>query len=457
MKTFFNLVVAFAATMLLASGCNKEPMQDSEQDNTVNFTATIFEGGHHVWGKNNTYMLGLTDEGYIHLYMISIVGPLGEIDENGNMTIPAGTYKQGDESAEFRIELAMYSDKSEDAENPKSVTPTESTLVISENQIVYTAVIEGVKHVATYNGAPVVPADIPEADVEAEINYAYAFYTDNTSDEDVALFKIFFSDLALDEDGNILPNSVYYEILLTVDKLGPNDEIAVPAGRYEVGKASSKTGYIADGRYYVMGDDVTDTLDSDTIDSGYLIVNENGTMVANFKMYFSNNTHTFIFSGEVEHLENTIPSKAPYSTLTSDKACDLSDHILDIYWEGDRMRTGYQTYTIYINPNNSDYVGDNIALRILRGTEINDDISGKYTFSNKHTDFTAIPGDVEGFTLIHSWYYHRTNSVDISEFAPLVDGWLEIQVTDGEVYTITLDAYDDLNNNITGTFTYQMP
>ena len=90
MKNFFNLVMAFAATMILASSCDKESKHDP--DNTVNFTAAIFTGGHMSLGKSGIYIVSLSDEENIHSYMFTLYNQLGEVDENGYVTIPSGTY-----------------------------------------------------------------------------------------------------------------------------------------------------------------------------------------------------------------------------------------------------------------------------------------------------------------------------------------------------------------------------
>ena len=70
---------------------------------------------------------------------------------------------------------------------------------------------------------------------------------------------------------------------------------------------------------------------------------------------------------------------------------------------------------------------------------------------------TALPGYVDGFTLMSSWYYYKDNALYISEFAPIVDGWVDIQQNDKGTYTITFNVYDDLNNNIIGTYTDVKP
>ena len=453
MKNFFNLVMAFAATMILASSCDKESKHDPEQDNTVNFTATIFTGGHMGLGKSGMYIVSLSNEENIHSYMFTLYNQLGEVDENGYVTIPSGTYTQSKESGDYRIsEYATYTDMSGGDENIKRATLTESTAVVTENQIVLTTVIDGATHVVTYNGPLSMRADLPDPNIEFVANYAYAYYTESTSEENVSNFKLFLSDTGHNGEGNVLPNGTYYRFTLCVDKLDSNAEIAIPAGRYEIGYTDSVSGYItADAVYYKFGENTSDAEKHDMIDSGYLIVNEDGSIEASLDMYFSGATHVISFSGDVEILENTIPSESPYSTLASDKVCELSNHSFSCYNNGDSYGTGYHSWVVSIYPDNS--VGDNMIFEILCGTDMNADISGKYTISKSRNEYTAIPGYVDGFTLMSSWYYYKDNALYISEFAPIVDGWVDIQKNDEGTYTITFDVYDDLNNNITGTYT----
>ena len=444
--------MAFAATMILATSCDKEPVNEPVPDNTVNFTATIFTGGHFISGGVNRYMVVLSDEEYLHNYMFNLYNQLGEIDDNGNVTIPSGTYTCSENIEDYTISpVAMYIDNSEG----KSVDLTELTVVVTDNQIVLTTVIEGVTHIATYNGTPSMPATLPEPDVDFEATYAYAYYTDNTIDENTAKFKLFLSDLGHDEDGNVLPNGTYYELVLTLNKLDPNAEIAIPAGRYELDDTDSTTGYISSVTYKKLGESTSETVDRDIILSGSLIVNEDGSLEGSFKMSFSGATHNVTFSGNVEILENTIPAETPYSTLTSDIECDLSNHDLIIWYEEDPYGVGYNVYSVNITTNDS--VGDNLCFEILRGTDKDTNLSGKYTLSNSKKEFTVIPGYIDGFTLMASWYYYASNAMNIPEIAPIVDGWIEIETQDNQFFTITFNVYDDLNNNITGTWSDVMP
>ena len=235
---------------------------------------------------------------------------------------------------------------------------------------------------------------------------------------------------------------------MCVEKLDSNSEIAIPAGRYEIGKTSYAVGYATNAMYYKYGENASEAIESNVITSGYLTVNEDGSIEASLDM--SNGaTHTITFTGDVDILENTMPSEAPYSTLTSDRVCNLSNHSFSCYYNGKLYGDGYQSWMVSIY--NEKSVGDNLVFEILCGTDMNADISGKYTISNSRNEYTAIPGYVDGFTLMSSWYYYKDNALHISEYAPIVDGWVEIQKTGKGTYTITFDVYDDLNNNITGT------
>lgn len=408
-------------------------------------------------GKSGMYIVMLSDEENVHSYVFTLYNKMGEIDDNGNVTIPSGTYTQSEESGDYSIAPhSQYTDNSEGAENSKTAKFTEATVVVSENKLVLTTFIEGVKHVVTYNGPLSMRADLPEPNVDFVANHAYAYYAGSTSEENVAKFKLFLSDIGHDEKGNVLPNGTYYRFTLCVNKLDTNADIAIPAGRYEIGNTGSATGYATDDAvYYKFGENTSEAADNDMISSGYITVNEDGSIEASLVMYFSGATHTVTFSGEVDILENTMPSEAPYSTLTSDKVCNLSNNSFSCYYNDKSYGNGYQSWMISIYPENS--VGDNLMLEILCGTDKDADITGKYTVSNSMEEYTALPGYVDGFTLMSSWYYYRDNALHVSEYAPIVDGWIEIQKNDEGNYTITFNVYDDLNNNITGTYTYVKP
>lgn len=450
--------MAFAATMILASSCTEEQKSEPNPtpDNNVNFTATKFTGMHMLFNNSNSYMVVLSDDESIYNYMFTLNGPSGEIDDNGNITIPSGTYTYSEEKADYTISgYTSYIDMSGGEGNSKTLTLTEPTAVVSDNKIVLTTVIEGVTHVVTYNGALSMAAKLPEPNVDFVANYAHAYYTPTTSVDNVARFKLFLSDKGLDEGGNALPNGTYYRFTLCVNQFAPGAEIAIPAGRYEVDNSSSTAGTVRDVVCYKFSDDLAGDYDFDTSNSGYITINEDGTIEATLEMIFSNSTHTITFSGEVEILKNTMASEAPYSTLTSSKECDLSNHYPSYDYGGKVYGNGYQSWEVSIIANNS--YGDHISFEILCGTDENADIAGRYTVSDSLEEYTIIPGYVDGFTLMSSWFYYYDSAMHISDFAPVVEGWVEIETVNKTISSIKFSVYDDLNNNITGTCTYAVP
>ena len=176
MKRFFNLVMAVAATMILASSCNNETVDEPVDDNTFYLTATQFTGLHKGLGKSGMYMVMLSDAEELHNYVFTLYNKLGEVDENGFVTIPSGTYTSSEYQGDFTVySVAMYTDYSGGTEDPKRATFTESTVVVSDNKLVLTAVIEDVTHVVTYEGELSMLADIPDSDVDLVADHAYAY------------------------------------------------------------------------------------------------------------------------------------------------------------------------------------------------------------------------------------------------------------------------------------------
>ena len=167
-------------------------------------------------------------------------------------------------------------------------------------------------------------------------------------------------------------------------------------------------------------------------------------------MMLSGSTHTVTYSGDVEILENTIPSEPPYSNLTADKVCDLSNHDFTCLDMGDSYNTGFQTWTISLYGN--DGMGDHMVFELLAGEYGKSDIFGKYTVSDSMGEYTALPGYIEGFDLMNSWYYYKQYSTNITEYAPVVSGWIEISEDNDGAVIVSFDVYDDLGNNITGSW-----
>lgn len=179
---------------------------------------------------------------------------------------------------------------------------------------------------------------------------------------------------------------------------------------------------ITRGNYYKYDENSYELVASDMVWKGSITINEDGTVEAECKMYMSGSTHTLTFSGEIEIHENFMPTEPPYSTLTEDKECDFSNHSLTYSDQSDDYDTDLQAWDVSVSGNYG--TGDHVAFVLLGGAEGESDIFGRYTVGDS-----------------------------IIEYAPVVDGWVEIKENSDKTVTITFDVYDDLNNNITGSWT----
>ena len=444
---FKNLFPLLFALSIVFAGCSKDnPTDDNgtHLDDKVYFTATTFDGMHMASASSDVdaYMLFFSnDEGTIS-YGLVLLNTLGEIDDEDYVSVPSGTYTLGSGGAAFTIaDYSYYAVVNSDGTNTEAFEYEEATLEVTETKSTLTAVIEGVTHIMTYDGTLRMPADLPAPPVSFEASCAYAYYAQG-------ICKLYLSDLGLDADGNEQAGGTYYEFTVNVDSQA---QTSLPAGRYEIDGLNKAPGTISGGDYYKFGENADTIVDSDLIWGGYLSINEDGTIVGECTMLLSGSTHTVTYSGDIEMLESTIPTEPPYSTLTVDKVCDLSNHDIMIMDRGDAYNTGQQTWALSLT--NYDDTGDNVMFELVSGKVGKSDFYGKYTVSDSKDLYTVVPGYVEGFTRMSSWYYYKQNAANVTEYAPIVLGWVEVTKNSDETITVTFDVYDDLNNKITGSWT----
>lgn len=123
-------------------------------------------------------------------------------------------------------------------------------------------------------------------------------------------------------------------------------------------------------------------------------------------------------------------------------------------YAGDLMGTGCNTCQIYLYESLDEVTGEEfgdtfqIDLQLpAEGT----DICGTYVVGTAEGCF--IPGSADDcgdgqYMQENSWYIEA----GYVNFAPLVDGEVKVEKDANDVYTFTLDCYDDCNNRISGTF-----
>lgn len=477
---FYEFIVNFEGAPTVEVPEGVEPGPGPELGEGVVFEALDCSGVCYGfdYGTTFNYYLYLSDAGFDEdgvaqpggtYYQLDLYSVEGELDGEGNIIVAPGTYVLDPAStmAEWSISAAysFYFTRNADGtdyEVPKTAF-AEATLVVTDTNATLTAVIEGVQHEVTYNGQLKLPAPAstePGEIVEVDVPYAYAYYfgdmyTPGSADN----YYLFLSDVGLDEEGYELPNGTYYRFDLYAP-IADSNLTKIPAGTYTIDMYDSGepwTASLSYSGYYVLDEYGWDYVDVDYFGSGTIVVNEDGSVVAEVTMLTSGDTHKVTRAASditIYEVTGGGENDDTYSTLTSDLVCNLSDHTL--YYEnyGDWYEVGYQNWTVAIMPNSQE--GDFVQFDLLAGANSTEDFFGEYTISNNYGSYTSVCGYLEyGYDynyLAGSWYY--TN--DGVTMAPFVDGWVEILDSGDGNASVEFEVWDDAGYFVKGACTCRL-
>ena len=450
-------------------------LENSTPSEPVSMTAEYFEGEYYGTEYSDSYNyyimlsdMGTNENGYAYAggtyYYMDLYSVEGEVDEEGYIHIPAGTYKfdANDTTAEWTMgnyysEYAKVNAEGTDYEARSHYEAGE--VVVTENGITLTVTISGVQHTVTYNGAPKLYVGTSgggsSENVEMEANYAYAnYFGDQYTPGYADNYYLFLSDLGLDADGWEQANGTYYRFDIYAP-ISADNATKVPAGTYTVDMTDSGalwTASLSYSAYYVMDEDAWDYAANDYPASGTIVVGEDGTIVAEVTMLMSGATHKVTYNGgnivvyDNSSSEGGEGGDGPYSTLTGDWNCNLSAHTLYYAYYGDWYEVGYQNWVIAIMPNSQE--GDFVQFDLLAGTS-ETSFAGEYTISDSLGAYTAYPGYIDAGYLSGAWYYKE----DGVTLAPFVDGWVDVIDNGNGTYTVEFDVWDDCDYNLTGRWT----
>ena len=448
----------------------------------VNFTAEIFNAeyyGLEYSPTHNYYVLlsdkGLNEEGYAYAggtyYQLDLYSVEGNVDSEGYIHIPAGTYTfdKSDSMAEWTLgnKYSGYSKVKEDGTAYEAKSGFESgQAVVTENGITLEVMIAGYKHTVTYTGAPKIyvgsssggggetPAPGDGEMVEFTANYAYAMYYGDMYSPGVSdNYYFFLSDLGIDADGYDQVNGTYYRF----DIYAPiTADYTITPGTYTFYVNETCESWTV-GAYYsayykwnANGDDY-DALDWP--DGGFITFNEDGSIYAEVHMMQSGKTHKVSFAGgDIVIYDGTGGGEGGggdydiMSTLTSDYTATLDHHTLVYEFYGDYYYIGLQNWTFMIAPNDGE--GEYVQFDILAGAD-STDFAGTYTISSEMESFTSYPGVIEGGYMGGSWLY----SSDYLTMSPFVDGTLTVTNNNNGTYSVSFIVTDDAGYNVTGSWT----
>lgn len=450
---------------------------NNENDEVV-FEAQILTGeyyGDYYTPDAGNYYIFFSDYGFDEdgsiltnsiYYQLDLYGELYEGEAvNGCIPLPAGTYTlDADDTMAVGTIGYSYSCymKTNSSEIEVEVYFDEAVLVVEEDgSCTLTAVVEGVKHIVTFNGESSI-ADRREVstggdNVEMEAGYADAtYYGDQYSPGVADNFYFFLSDKGFDADGWELPNATYYRFDLFSNIVNPEEGLAIPYGTYTIDNGSSEPFTIGAqySAYYIMDSEGWDYAVSSAITSGTVTISEDGVVA---DLMIGGAHHVVTFSGDILVTDASSGGgeggggEGPYSTLWEDYRCNFDDHTLYYAYYSDYYEVGYMNWTFAVMPNDGE--GDFVQFDVLAGADSTTNFFGEYAINDSFEAYTSYTGyiDWDGY-MVGAWYYTE----DGYTMAPFVDGTMSVVDNGDGTVTVEFDVYDDCDNNITGSWTGAM-
>lgn len=459
---------------------NMDP-QGSLPTEDVNLNATHFDGEYYGTEYSDTYNYlvilsdkGLNANGYAQAggtyYEVDLYSVASEIDAEGYITIPAGTYTfdPNDTAAEWTMGnyYSGYSKVNADGTGYEAESTFESgEAVVTADGITLRVVIGGYTHTVTYTGAPKIYVGEQgggSENVEFSANYAYAYYFGDQYTPGYAdNYYLFLSDLGLDEEGYEQANGTYFRFDIYTP-LGDGNGTKVPAGTYTVDMTDSGDLWTASLSYsavFTLDEYGDEFVAMDYPASGTIVVGEDGSITAEITMLISGSTITATYAGgniviyDQSEGEGGGSEGDILSNLESDWNCNFSNHSFVVYPYGDYYEIGYNNYLVYVAPN--DGIGDCAMFDVIAGDISTDSFFGEYTINDSYGTYTALTGeyDYDWDEIYGSWYYSSNDGEYYANLAPMVDGWLEIADNGDGTISVEFDVWDDADYNITGKYT----
>lgn len=294
---FYSLLALSLSFASCADKGDDTPVQPSEKpsEETQSVVVEAEEFVGEYWGNAYTpdagcYALVLSDNPFAEgggmaanssYYVLDVYADLYEGEDTGYVQMPEGTYTfdtantmaKGTIAAEF----SYYVTTTDININPV-VSFESAELVVSATSATLTAVIQGVKHIVTFEGqATVEDKRVKDKVVKAQYAWAYYygdFYSRGLSDN----FYLFLSDI--DDDYDCTPTASYYVLDLYSEIIDPTVSLEIPYGTYTLDNSNSRAPYTicvtSDSKYFTMNEYGNDFAESGSISGGTVVVDESG-------------------------------------------------------------------------------------------------------------------------------------------------------------------------------------
>ena len=275
-----------------------------------------------------------------------------------------------------------------------------------------------------------------------------SLYYGNKSQESYN-YRIMLSEAGVSSSGNMYGDSTYYILDLYSATAAEGEEVVnIPVGEYQYGfDTTPNTAYNGYSNLTLT----TDSIKTKTFIDARVEVTESG--IEAFVTLENEEVHHIVYEGSLEIDVYSSTVTEGLSTLRSDHHFNIEDGVFVGAYVGDLMNTGCNTCQVYLfeylDPVTGEERGDEFQIDLQlskNGTEI----EGRYTPGTRQGNF--IPGSAEDlggqYMQQNSWYM----TAGYADFAPLVDGSIEVEKVDDETYVFTIDCHDDLGNKISGVF-----
>ena len=267
----------------------------------VTFTANYCDGEYYAQSEGSigyNYYFTLSDLGYEGgyvkangiYYMLDLYSDVdAEVDEDGYVTVPAGTYTFDAEDTTNPGTIGNYYSAYFVINSTASAYDVQTrfdnaTMVVTETGATLTAVIEGNTHVVTYNGALKVYAGA-DAPIEGGEYVADMLAGDYYGDEGgIYAYDVILTNYGFDEEGYCLPGGYYFTLAFysgepTFDAEG---YLHIPYGTYEfdLNYTYSEFTIDPDYSYYALVNEEGTAFDIETYyDDVTAVVSETGIVV----------------------------------------------------------------------------------------------------------------------------------------------------------------------------------
>lgn len=291
---------------------NEQPEDNPEQPNDdVVLEASDFVGeyyGDAFTQKSGSYTLILTDNGFLQgggmmenstYYMLDVYGDFYEGERGGYVSMPVGTYTMDATNSMEKGTICQaysYFITTDDTEISKQVMFDSAEIVVAPNKATLTAVVEGVKHVVTFNGQATI-TDKRAEDRKFLVNNAWVyFYGDHDSKGVADNYYLYFSDI--DTEYGLLPKATYYRLDLYSEIVDKSNGLAIPYGTYIVDESNSRAPYTVtvECSDFVKLNKSGDAEEYGMVMGGEVVVDENGITA---ELHIMGGVHTATYYGYV--------------------------------------------------------------------------------------------------------------------------------------------------------------